>query len=334
MTGPRQPGYARHVADELRPAYLLTGSDRPKITRALARLRARFGHESVEILSAEGSSGEDAVASLNALGLFGAGRLVVVEGVERWKKADAAAVRAYLAAPVPGAVLALVTGESPRDSALAEAVASAGEVLSYVVPKPKDPSVWVRGEFERLETQVMEDAARRLVEIVGDDVTVLAVEVEKIATWAGSEPVSATEVDVLAVPAPGETPMWALSDAWGSRDVAAVLEACEAELEGGVEPFLMAVRLAAQAGFVRSVQALASEGLSAREIASRLKKHEFRVRKALGHAERYTREELDAVVIRLAELDAALKGASRLSAELQLERALIEVTRPLETARA
>jgi DNA polymerase III subunit delta len=297
-------------------------------------LRARFGHESVEILSAEGASGEDAVASLNALGLFGAGRLVVVEGVERWKKADAEAVRAYLAAPVPGAVLALVTGESPRDSALAEAVASAGEVLSYDVPKPKDPSVWVRVEFERLETQVMEDAARRLVEIVGDDVTVLAVEVEKIATWAGSEPVSAAEVDVLAVPAPGETPMWALSDAWGSRDVAAVLEACEAELEGGVEPFLMAVRLAAQAGFVRSVQALASEGLSAREIASRLKKHEFRVRKALGHAERYTREELDAVVIRLAELDAALKGASRLSAELELERALIEVTRPLETARA
>jgi DNA polymerase III subunit delta len=297
-------------------------------------LRARFGHESIEILSAEGASGEDAVASLNALGLFGAGRLVVVEGVERWKKADAEAVRAYLAAPVPGAVLALVTGESPRDSALAEAVASAGEVLSYDVPKPKDPSVWVRVEFERLETQVMEDAARRLVEIVGDDVTVLAVEVEKIATWAGSEPVSAAEVDVLAVPAPGETPMWALSDAWGSRDVAAVLEACEAELEGGVEPFLMAVRLAAQAGFVRSVQALASEGLSAREIASRLKKHEFRVRKALGHAERYTREELDAVVIRLAELDAALKGASRLSAELELERALIEVTRPLETARA
>lgn len=297
-------------------------------------MRARFGHESVEILSADAASGGDAVAALNALGLFGAGRLVVVEGVERWKKADAEAIRAYLVVPAPGSVLALVTEESARDSALAEAVASAGEVLRYDVPKPKDPSIWVRAEFERLEAEVSEDAARRLVEIVGDDVTVLAVEVDKIATWAGDEPVGPADIDLLAVPAPGETPMWALSDAWGSRDVAGVLAACEAELASGVEPFLVAVRLAAQAGFVRSVQALASEGLSAREMASRLKKHEFRVRKALGHAERYTREELDAVVIRLAELDAALKGASRLSAELELERALIEVARPLEAARS
>ena len=48
------------------------------------------------------------------------------------------------------------------------------------------------------------------------------------------------------------------------------MAACEAELEKGVEPFLIAVRLAAQVGLVRAVQALADEGLGAREIAGRL----------------------------------------------------------------
>lgn len=328
------PGYARAVAEDLRPAYLLTGTDRPKVSRALARLRARFGQEGVETLSADSTSGEDAVAALNALGLFGEGRLIVVESAERWKKGDAEAIRAYLSLPAPGAVLALVTDEAPRDSALADAIAAAGEVLRYDVPKPKDPSVWVRSEFERLEARTSEDAARRLVEVVGDDVTVLAAEVDKIATWAGGEQIGPREIDLLAVPAPGEAPAWALSDAWGSRDVAAVLAACEAELDSGTEPFLVAVRLAAQVTFVRSVQALSSEGLGAREIASRLKKHEFRVRKALGHAEHYSRDELDLAVIRLAELDAALKGASRLSAELELERALVDVTRTPEPARS
>jgi len=66
--------------------------------------------------------------------------------------------------------------------------------------------------------------------------------------------------------------------------------------------------------------------LSAKEIAGRLKKHEFRIRKAVAHAERYSRDELDAAIIRLAELDAALKGASRVSNELELERALLEIT--------
>jgi DNA polymerase-3 subunit delta len=314
------------MADELRPVYLLTGTDRPKIGRALRRLRTRFGEEAVEILSAEVVSGEDVTAALNSLGLFGAGRLVVVQCVEKWKKADAEALDGYLADPVQGTVLALVVEEPPKDDALGKLVARrGGEVLAYDVPKPKDPSVWVRGEFTRLGAQATDDAARRLVEIAGDDIGYLEQEVEKLATWAGGEQIGPREVEELAVPVT-EAPSWALSDAWGGRDVGEVLSSCEAELEKGVEPFLVAVRLAAQVALVRVVQSLAGEGLGAKEIAGRLKKHEFRVRKAMGHAERYSRDELDAAIVRLAELDAALKGASRVSNELELERALLEIT--------
>jgi DNA polymerase-3 subunit delta len=314
------------MAEELRPAYLLMGTDRPKIGRALRRLRTRFGDESVEVVVAETVSGEDVAAALNSLGLFGAGRLIVVQGAEKWKKPDAEALDAYLADPVHGTVLALVVDEPPKDDALGKLVARrGGEVLAYDVPKPKDPSVWVRGEFTRLGAQATDDAARRLVEIAGDDIGHLEQEVEKLATWAGAEQIGPREVEELAVPVT-EAPNWALSDAWGSRNVGEVLAACEAELEKGVEPFLVAVRLGAQVTLVRAVQSLAEDGLGAKEIAGRLKKHEFRIRKAMGHAERYSRDELDAAIIRLAELDAALKGASRVSNELELERALLEIT--------
>jgi DNA polymerase-3 subunit delta len=322
------------AADELRPVYLLIGTDRPKITRALARLRARFGPEGVETLAASSASAEDAVGALNSLGLFGSGRLVVVEGVEAWTKADAEALGAYLAAPAPGAVLALLVADALKDAGLTQVVRRHGEILEYDIPKPKDPSVWVRSEFQRLGVQADDEASRRLVEIVGDDVTILAAEIDKLATWAGDEPVSAREVEALAVPASADAPAWALSDAWGNRDVAGVLSACEAELDRGVEPFLIAVRLASQVGLVRGAQVLSSEGLGTKEIAARLKKHEFRVRKALAHAERHSREDLDAAVVRLAELDAALKGASRLSAELELERALLEITKAPDPAPA
>ena len=70
-----------------------------------------------------------------------------------------------------------------------------------------------------------------------------------------------------------------------------------------------------------------------RDVAKRLRKHEFRIRKALGHAENYSVEELDDAVIRLANLDASLKGASRLAAELELERALVELTSPAGSPR-
>jgi DNA polymerase III subunit delta len=321
------------VAEEaLRPVYLLTGSDRPKIRRALARLRGRFPVEAVEHLSVDTASGADAVAACNALGLFGAdgSRLVVVDGVERWRSDDVDAVSAYLADPAAGAVLALVTEATPRTQALASAAASAGEVLKFDVPKPRDPSVWVRAEFERLGAPVEADAARALVEVVGDDVSELAGEVEKLVTWAAGEPIGRREVELLAVPA-GETFVWALTDAWGSRDLPRLLEACEALLERRTrEPFGIAAALAAYVGRIRAAQALTAEGLGAADVARRLKIKDYPARKAIAHARNFAPDELDSALVRLADLDAALKGDSRLAAELELERALVETARPRE----
>jgi DNA polymerase III subunit delta len=322
-------------AEPLQPVYLLTGSDRPKILRALGRLRVRFGEESVEHLAADSASGADAVAACNALGLFAGdagGRLVLVEGVEQWRKADVEAVTAYLADPVPGAVLALVATAALRSDALARAVGAAGQVLTYDAPKPRDLPAWVRAQFEASGAALDHDAARALVEIVGDDLAALATEADKLATWAGGRPLARDDVEALATPA-RETTAWALTDAWGERDLATLLAACETELERR-DPFGVSTRLAAHVALVRNVQLLAAEGLTAREIAKRLKLHEFRIRKALSHASNYTSDELDAAVVRLAALDAAIKGASRLSGELELTRTLIELTRAAEPAPA
>jgi DNA polymerase III subunit delta len=321
--------------EPLLPVYLLTGNDRPKIVRALRRLRTRFGDESVEQLAADSVSGADAVAASNALGLFAGGdggRLVVVEGVERWRKADIEAVTAYLADPVHGAVLALVAGEPLRGDTLGKAVAKVGQVLSFDAPKPRDLPGWVRAQFEARGTTVDHDTARALVEIVGDDLAGLVTEADKITTWAAGRPLQRADVEALATPA-REATAWALSDAWGERDLPALLAACEAELERR-DPFGISTRLAAHVGLVRSVQRLAAEGLPAREIAKRLKLHEFRVKKALAHANHYTPDELDAAVVRLAALDAAIKGASRLPSDLVLTRTLVEVTRASEPSPA
>ncbi len=318
-------------SEPLLPVYLFIGSDRPKHVRALRRLRSRFDSEAVEQLSAQSSSGADAVAACNALGLFGGaggGRLVVVHGVEAWRKDDLEAVAGYLGDPVDGAVLALVAEEALRGTALTDLCGKQGQVLRYDVPKPNNLHNWARAELKRLGVSADADAARALVELVGDDTVALSSELEKLAAWAGGDPVGRNEVEQLATPG-REAAAWALTDAWGARDLPTLLEACELALEKK-DAFLLAVGLASHVGRVRAAQALAEEGLGAREVASRLKMKEFPARKALQHAERYSRVELDAALVRLAELDAAIKGNSRLSPELELLRALIDVTRPAE----
>ena len=319
-------------AEPLLPVYLVTGNDGPKVSRALRRLRSRFADESVDLLSADIATGEDAVAACNALGLFGGadgGRLVVVDGAERWKKPDVDAVAEYLRDPVPGAVLALVAAEPLRSDALAKAVTGAGRVLAYDAPRPRDLPAWVRSQVGGLGGAIDADAARALVEIVGDDLVALATEADKLTTWARGQPIERSDVEALATPA-REAAAWALTDSWGSRDADALLAAAEAELEKR-EPFAIASRLASHVVLVRSVKLASEEGAPARDISKRTKIHEFRIRKALAHAERYSSDELDAAVVRLAALDAALKGGSRVPGDVELTRALVDLVAADET---
>ena len=110
------------MATELKPVYLIAGSDRPKVARAVRRLRERVGVDAAELLSAVETSGDTAVAACNSLGLFTEeARLVVVDDVQRWRADDAKPVAAYLLSPAPTTVLALVGEGVKSDSALAKA---------------------------------------------------------------------------------------------------------------------------------------------------------------------------------------------------------------------
>jgi DNA polymerase-3 subunit delta len=316
---------------ELKPVYLLTGTDRPKITLALQRLRARIGEDATEQLHAAEASGEDAVAACNALGLFGGeARLVVVDGVDVWKSADLKELESYLSAPAPTTVLALVGDGIKRDSALAKAVAKTGDLLVYDVPKKKLPE-WVGEQFARLGASADRDACRALVEAVGDNAGDLASEIQKLATWANGEQITRANVEQLAV-GRAETPIFAVTDAWGRRDVAATLRATETLLDRSHRPrsgelIRLVASLVGHVGRVRKVSRLADEGVRSSEIASRLKLHPFVAEKAGKQAGNFSPEELAQATVRLAELDAGVKGGSRLPPELQLERTLVEITR-------
>ncbi|HZT83967.1 MAG TPA: DNA polymerase III subunit delta [Gaiellaceae bacterium] len=316
---------------ELKPVYLLTGTNRPKIALALRRLRGRIGEEATEHLHAAETAGEDAVAACNALGLFGGeARLVVVDGVEAWKAVDVKEIEAYLAAPAPTTVLALVGEGIKRDAALANAVAKTGQVLAYDVSKKQLPD-WIAEQFDLLGASADRDACRALVEAVGDDVGDLASEIQKLATWANAEQITRTTVEELAV-GRAETPIFALTDSWGRRDVAATLRATESLLDRSHrsrsgELVRLVGSLVAHVGRVRKVSRLADEGVRSSEIASRLKIHPFVAEKASKQAANFAPEELAQAIVRLAELDAGAKGGSRLPPELQLERALVEITR-------
>jgi DNA polymerase III delta subunit len=324
-----------------KPVYLITGGDRPKIETALFRLRAHFAPEAIEIASAIDTSGDEAVALCNAGSLFGDARLLVVLDVDGrkdgdgrrkggWKAADVDAVSKYLASPAPATVLALVAGELKSSSALWKGCAKAGQVLSFEVAK-KELHGWVAEQFTQRKVHAEPDAVTALIQLVGDDLSALKVEVDKLATWAAGEPLG--EREVLALVAPhGDVPIYELTEAWSTRDTAQALTVSETVFEHESRQrrdtaARLAGSLGGHLGRLRSLKRLAVEGVKPKEAAERLKLHPFRAQKLYGQAEGFSAEELDDAVVRLADLDGALKGQSRLAPDLEVQRALVDLTR-------
>ena len=165
--------------EELQLAYLITGTDRPKIETAIRRLRRHFDESSVETVSAPETPAADVVALCNAGSLFGDRRLVVVDEIDGranadgrlgggWKTADVEVITTYLADPAPTTVLALVARDLKPDSALGKSVNRAGAVLEYgFAPRKLVP--WVAERFRQHGVKADGDACQALIELVGDD---------------------------------------------------------------------------------------------------------------------------------------------------------------------
>ena len=80
-------------------------------------------------------------------------------------------------------------------------------------------------------------------------------------------------------------------------------------------------------GRVRECRQLDAEGVPPAAAADRLKRNRYYVQKLYEQAGNFSEDELDDAIVRLARLDHALKGGSKLPGELEFTRALIDVSR-------
>jgi DNA polymerase-3 subunit delta len=240
------------------------------------------------------------------------------------------AISTYLSSPAPTTVLALVGDELKSSNALWKACDQAGSVLAFDVAK-KELHGWVAEQFRQRGAKAESDAVAALIQLVGDDLQALKVEVDKIATWAGGESVGEREVEQL-VASNADVPIYELTEAWSERDTGRALAVCEAIFERDSKPRRdvaprLAGSLAGHLGRLRSLKQLAAEGVSSKEAATRLKLNPYYAGKLYRQAEGFSEDELDDAVLRIAELDGALKGQSKLAPDLEVQRTLVALSR-------
>jgi DNA polymerase III delta subunit len=88
----------------------------------------------------------------------------------------------------------------------------------------------------------------------------------------------------------------------------------------------LAAAIGAHLGKLRQMKREGAAGGRPREIAERLKLHPFYAEKLMRQADAFSETELDDATLRVAALDHALKGGSRLAPALELQRALAAIS--------
>ncbi len=318
------------MADEMKPLYLIAGTDEEKIDATRARLRARAeregGSAALEVFEPGEGKGmpdhEALLAAVPAMSLMGTRRYLLADGVERWRDKQLEPVLAALGELPPDLTLVLIC----RDKAaakLAKAVkAAGGEIHEFEAPKAREmPSVLVR-EAQQLGFRLEPAAARLLVERMGSSPLRLRNELERLALWAGEGgEVTASDLQEMIADT-SEAAVWSLSDALIEGDAAVALRIGERLIGQGENVTGLIYGLASRLRGACAAAAQMEEGIPPKQVESSLKMHPYAAKQLVNRLRDANLAGLRLATETLADLELWCRGGADYGDELALTIAL------------
>ena len=198
-----------------------------------------------------------------------------------------------------------------------------GTARAYTPPKGAALEDWLAKRAKASGATLTREAARLLVESLGADLRPLALEVDKLATYAGQGGQITVETVRALTPVARQGYIFDLTDALARRDRARALTLLHELLAQGESPLGIVAITASQTRAMLKVKSLGERGMRPFQIAQQTGLNPFVVEKSLPLARKFTFEELEATHRRLLDVDLALKR-SRMTPEMALDLLVME----------
>jgi len=221
-------------------------------------------------------------------------------------------------------VLVLLAGELLEAThPLAKAAAQYGRQRAFTPPRGVALEDWLARRARDAGARLTPEAGRLLIESSGDDLRVLAHEIDKLSTYVGRGGEIRVE-DVRALtPIARQTRVFDLTDALARRDRKRALALLHELLANGESPLGIVALTAYQTRALLQIKTLSERGLRPPQIAQQAALAPFVVEKSLPLARRFTFAQLEGAHRSLLEIDTALKR-SRTTPEMALDLLVLE----------
>src|SRR3989339_480870 len=185
---------------------------------------------------------------------------------------------------------------------------------------------WIVGEIREIKASVVSispKAAEKLSVFVGNDLSLLSKEIEKLVAYKSKGEISEKDVELL-VKSKIDTDIFKTIDSLARQDKKTAAGLLHNHLSAGEDPFYLLSMYFYQFRNLLKVKALAEKNVSEREIAQKLKLHPFVARKSLEQGRNFSLDQLKKLYKDLCEIDFGAK-TGKIEIELALDKFIATV---------
>ncbi len=272
--------------------------------RWIAEFGKKYGEENVSRVDVSSASIRTLLDEVSVLPFLAEKRLVVIDGIPKCSKEDIDLLEKCVH---PSALVLFAEAKPDKRSGGVKELLKRAKVHVFEPPKGPALQTWVRSYAKEQGIALDPPAVQTLLEYTGDDQSMLAREIEKLAAYRTGKTVSRDDVELLCVPTE-EGVVWKISDllATGSKQNA-LLYAHRLIGRGGDAYGLWAI-LSSMLKNLVAVHAASEAGISSQsDIAEQTGIHPFAVRSLAQYSRRLDTKKTARFVRWAADADRALK---------------------------
>lgn len=289
-------------------AFLFTGANtftlRSELLRWKKAFTQKYGEHNLSEYRGRDLTLSPLLDAVSSMPFLAEKRLVIVEGVP---KVDRDEFLSVLQEMNEGTILAIIEPTLDKRLGLSKTLLDVCEIKSFEALSPRELRSWAQAYVQSLGSSMTQDTLQLLIDVLGDDQWVLQSELQKLCVFAGDRPITAHDIDLLAVPS-GSQVVWTFTDLIGRGKQIDALRFLQRRLDRGEDAYGFWVILLNLVKNLVLVCSAVSEGLAdERSIASATGLHFLAVRGLLPLARTVRQEKLQALLSMAVQTDISLK---------------------------
>jgi DNA polymerase III subunit delta len=297
---------------ELAPVIFLWGEESWLVDEAVRQIEAVILAPDARAFDREVFYGDEAesqaiVAAAQTLPWLGSQRLVLVREAEALPRAADAALVAYCKQPSPSTCLIVTAQRAEASRALFALLLKLPWAVRFRRLLARDLSAWIEQRLATRGCRITSEASAALVEAVGNDLRLLANEIEKLVTFVGAQQAIGVESLIALTGDMRESSAFELARLLSTKDLAGAMRAWEKFASSGEYPGLALGAIIHHVRQLWRIKLAQHAGTSPERLAGELNIPAFTIRRLSTQAAALGSEQLRQWLDVLLEADQTLK---------------------------